>query len=155
MDEIAAATGVSRRTLFRYFPSKNALVWGGATEAAERMRAALEALSPDEPAMAGIRRAYVQALTFPPELIEVTRSRLLVISRNEALQAYGLHGIAPFGDMLAEFIASRTGARPSDLRPRVVAAAASAATTAALYWWAEFGEGEPQLVVDGALAALL
>jgi Transcriptional regulator len=29
MDDIAALAGIGRRTLFRYFPSKPDLVWGG------------------------------------------------------------------------------------------------------------------------------
>src|SRR5690349_20277096 len=47
MDEIAALAGIGRRTLFRYFPSKPDLVWGGLEPVVERMHAVLDAASPD------------------------------------------------------------------------------------------------------------
>ena len=37
MDDIAAIAGVGRRTLFRYFPSKPDLVWGGIEPVVERI----------------------------------------------------------------------------------------------------------------------
>ena len=38
IDDIAAAVGVGRRTLFRYFPSKNDIVWGDFDWVIERLR---------------------------------------------------------------------------------------------------------------------
>jgi AcrR family transcriptional regulator len=147
MDDVASAALVSRRTLFRYFPSKNDLVWGGASEAVERMRAGLAAAPSEEPALQAIRRVYVDMLTFPPQLIEVTRRRLLLIGQNPGLRAWGVGRTEPAIELIAEFIAARSAANPRDLAPRVAARAISAAADAALYWWAEFGDDEPQEVV--------
>ena len=44
MDDIAREAGVSRRSLFRLFPSKQSLVWGGLDEFVARFRAALRAV---------------------------------------------------------------------------------------------------------------
>ena len=41
MDDIAREADVSRRSLFRLFPSKQSLVWGGLDEFVARFRAAL------------------------------------------------------------------------------------------------------------------
>ncbi|MGH2893561.1 MAG: TetR family transcriptional regulator, partial [Solirubrobacteraceae bacterium] len=41
LDDIATAVGVGRRTLFRYFSSKNDLVWGNFDGVLERLRAEL------------------------------------------------------------------------------------------------------------------
>jgi hypothetical protein len=53
--------------------------------------------------------------------------------------------------IIREFLAERSGVSPHDLAPLVAAYAISAAANAALYWWAEFGDGEPQLVVGEVL----
>lgn len=147
MHDVASAAEVSRRTLFRYFPSKNDLVWGGADEAVERMRAGLAAAPAEEPAMAAIRRVYVDMLTFSPQLLEITRQRLRVIGSNPGLRAWGVGRTEPAIGLVAEFLAARTNAAPQDLAPQVAAHALAAAANAALYWWAEFGDGEPQTVV--------
>ncbi len=59
VDEIAAAAGVSRRTFFRYFPSKDAAVF---PRAEERLRAfeALLAPAPGEAAWATVSRACLE-----------------------------------------------------------------------------------------------
>lgn len=147
MDDVASAAQVSRRTLFRYFRSKNDLVWGGADEALERMRAGLATAPPEEPALQAIRRVYVDMLTFPPHLLEVTRRRLLLIGRNPVLRAWGVGRTEPAITLLTVFIAARSAADPRDLAPRVAAHTLAAAVDAALYWWAEFGDGDPQTVV--------
>jgi AcrR family transcriptional regulator len=151
MDDVAEAAQVSRRTLFRYFASKRELVWGGTTEALDRMREALAATSPDVPAMDAIRRGYVDALTFPPELVQLTRQRLKLIGSEAELRAWGVGRTEATIDLTAEFIAERTGQRPHDLGPRVAAHAVSAAATAALYWWADYGERGLPEVIDEVL----
>ncbi|WIB36638.1 TetR/AcrR family transcriptional regulator [Curtobacterium sp. MCJR17_043] len=85
MDEVAAAAGVSRRSLFRLFPTKASLVWGGLDEFAERLTAALDARPAAEPARAGLRAAYRTAATFPDAVVETTRHRLRVIRANPTL----------------------------------------------------------------------
>src|SRR5215208_2977879 len=43
LDDVAAAVGVSRRTLFRYYPSKNDIVWGEFGEQLKGLRSGLAA----------------------------------------------------------------------------------------------------------------
>ena len=43
------AAGIARRTLFRYYPSKNALPWGDFDAHLERMRDQLAELDPGVP----------------------------------------------------------------------------------------------------------
>jgi AcrR family transcriptional regulator len=148
MADVASAAQVSRRTLFRYFPSKNDLVWGGTNEAIDRMRSGLAESPADEPAIEAIRRMYVGVLTFPAHLVEVTRRRLLLIRAHPGLRTWGVGRTEPAIDLVARFLADRTHADPRDLAPQVAAHALSAAMNAALYWWAEFGDGEPHTVVD-------
>src|SRR5260370_18404279 len=46
VDEIAAAAGIRRRTLFRYFPSKNPIPWGAIDLQLDRSRAPLRTPPP-------------------------------------------------------------------------------------------------------------
>ncbi|MGH1553997.1 TetR family transcriptional regulator [Streptomyces sp. L7] len=47
VDDIAAAAGIGRRTFFRYFASKNDLVWGDFEGQLVRLRELLDANGPD------------------------------------------------------------------------------------------------------------
>ena len=57
MADVAEAAGVSRRTLYRWFSSKGALVWGGAAEADQRFEAAWTA-SADRALFDRVRAGY-------------------------------------------------------------------------------------------------
>src|SRR5918992_6107840 len=57
LDDIAAALGVSRRTLFRYYPSKNDIVWAEFSAHLAGLRERLAGASPDEPLMDVLRPA--------------------------------------------------------------------------------------------------
>jgi len=154
MADIADAAGVSRRTLFRYFPSKPDLVWGGFDEAIERFRAALadDAIVPSgrpESAVAALHRAYVAMAEFPPELVEVTRQRLRIIDANPSVLA---HGLAKFG-AVHELLEPVLGGAES-LRAHLLADLYVTTGFSAMRWWARSGEGSPAEVVDEALALL-
>lgn len=154
LDDVAEAAQVSRRTLFRYFTSKRELVWGGSAEAIERMREALANAPETEPALDALRRAHVASVTFPAEVVEPTRQRLRLIAANAELRAWGATRTEGALELLAEFLARRTGREPDDLGPRVAAHAMSAAASAAIFWWAEHGQGDPAAVVDDVLRRL-
>ncbi|MGE3673266.1 MAG: TetR family transcriptional regulator, partial [Polyangiaceae bacterium] len=57
VDEIAAEAEVSRRTFFRYFPTKEAVVFPDNAERLERFRQLLRAVEPGESPFASVRRA--------------------------------------------------------------------------------------------------
>ena len=61
VDDVAEALGVSRRTLFRYFASKNDMVWGDFDWVLARLRSCLDATAPDESLHEALRRAVVQS----------------------------------------------------------------------------------------------
>jgi AcrR family transcriptional regulator len=158
MDDVARACGVGRRTLFRLFPSKAALVWGGAVEArddiADRLARSTATTLPE--ALDDVRAAFVEASSFAGDAREVTRQRLRLIAGDEDLLAWGTsrHGAA--ADVVADHLARAEGVRPPSLRSRTLAAACASATFAALVWWARSGaDRDPARVVDEALGGLL
>jgi hypothetical protein len=75
--------------VFRLFPSRGSLVWGGFDEFTERVAAALRALPADVDGDTAVRSALVTASAFPPDDQDVTRQRLLVIDRNPSLASEG------------------------------------------------------------------
>ncbi|MHA7132242.1 TetR family transcriptional regulator [Oerskovia turbata] len=157
MDDVARACGVGRRTLFRLFPSKAALVWGGAVEARDEIADALAhapATTLSE-ALDGVRAAFVTASSFAGDAREVTRQRLRLIADDEDLLAWGTSRHAAAASVVAEHLDRAEGLGEPSLRARTLAAACAAATFAALVWWAQSApDRDPAHVVDEALTAL-
>lgn len=156
MDDVAEAAGISRRSLFRLFPSKAALVWGGLDEFVDRFTTALAERPADESADEALRAAYVVGATFPDRQVGVTRRRLRVIRSTPSLELVGAATVAALTDRITVFVAERDGARVDDLDVAVRANALAAAASAALTWWALHGGDEPpQDVVRRALSVPL
>ncbi len=155
MDDIAALAGVGRRTLFRYFPSKPDLVWGGIEPVVERMHAVLDAAPATESARDVLARAMTQALELDPDALEATRLRLRLMGSDPALIAFGVTRLAQNRDILAEFLARRLGVPADGLRAQVLADALSSANFSALIWWARSDDDDPAAVVVAALDTVL
>ena len=64
VDDVAEAAGIARRTLFRYYPSKNALPWGDFDAHLDHMRDLLADLDPDVPLGDALRTALLAFNTF-------------------------------------------------------------------------------------------
>ncbi|OII36132.1 transcriptional regulator [Curtobacterium sp. MMLR14_014] len=154
MDDVAAAAGVSRRSLFRLFPNKAALVWGGLDEFAARFREALRSRPADEPSAVSLRAAYRIGATFPDDAVEVTRHRLRVIRANPSLEHVGAATVTALTDEILRYVAERDGVTADDLAVAVRAHTLAAAASAALTWWALHGDGRPEDVLERALALL-
>jgi AcrR family transcriptional regulator len=154
MDDVAAAAGVSRRSLFRLFPNKAALVWGGLDEFAARFREALRSRPADEPSAVALRAAYRIGATFPDDAVEVTRHRLRVIRANPSLEHVGVATVTALTDEILRYVAERDGVTADDLAVAVRAHTLAAAASAALTWWALHGDGRPEDAVERALALL-
>ena len=152
MDELAALAGIGRRTLFRYFPSKPDLVWGGLEPVVDRMHVVLDAAPADERPRDVIARAIAESLDLGADGIEATRLRLRLMASDPALIGFGLTRLGANRDILAEFIARRLGEPAEALRPQVLADAISSANFSALLWWAVRGEGDDPAAT--AVAAL-
>lgn len=155
MDDIAALAGIGRRTLFRYFPSKPALIWGGMEPVVARMNAVLDEASDDEPVRDVLARAITASLDLDADALEATRRRLRLLGSDPALVAFGLAQLTADHGRLADFLARRLGERADGLRVRVLADALGSANFSALLWWARHDEGDPADVAVAALDLLL
>lgn len=148
MDQIATASGVSRRTLFRHFPSKAALVWyrffAVFDELVDRM-----AEAPPAPGVAGVREFVRPALQLTPETERNARVRLAIIARSPDVLAAGLEGLEEVRDALQRHLSRGPGG--AGMESAVSAVLVMNAVLAAAMWWAESSTEPLADVVDRAL----
>lgn len=129
--DIAEVCGVSEKTVFNYFPSKEALVLDRleATADALRIRLADPALSPVA-AMLKILddelrdlRSNLTTADDGDQALARYRKFGDLIRDNPSLRAYQSAAAERFADVAAEVLAARAGLRPADPEPQVAAAA--------------------------------
>lgn len=153
VEDIANAVGVVRRTIFRYFPSKNDIVWGDFDRVIERLRGHLdegESLPPAE----ALRRAAVLSNRYPAEQLPALRVRMTLITTAPALQAHSMLRYAAWRGAVAEWAARRLGAAPDDLLPEVVGHVALGASMAAFSRWVRNPGEDLEQCIDRSYRAL-
>jgi mycofactocin system transcriptional regulator len=137
VDDVAEALGVSRRTLFRYFASKNDMVWGDFDWVLERLRHYLDVATPDEPLHEALRRAAVESNRYEDEQLPELRIRMRLITGVPALQAHSTLRYAEWREVIAEWVAKRLRCGAGDLIPQTVAHAALGTSMAAFLVWVD------------------
>ena len=135
VDEIAQAVGIGRRTLFRYFPSKNDIPWGRFDASLEDFAAKLDASDPQLPLSTAVSNAIIAFNDVPPEAISQHRQRMSLILHTETLQAHSALRYRQWRQVIAEFVASRLGQQPTDLVPRTIGHIALAVAVSAYEQW--------------------
>jgi len=137
LDDIATGLGIGRRTLFRYFDSKNDMVWGDFDSVLRRLDDELRARPVDLPLVDAVRTAVIESNTYPALAQADLRIRMTLITTVPALQAHSMLRYADWRNVIAEVAAERLGASAHDLVPRSLGYAALAASTAAFTHWVE------------------
>ncbi|WP_078308500.1 MULTISPECIES: mycofactocin system transcriptional regulator [unclassified Mycobacterium] len=120
VDDIAAAAGIARRTVFRYYSSKNAIVWGDFDSHLEVMRALLDETPDTVDTSTALRQALLTFNDFPADEAPRHRMRMRLILEIPALQAYSMLMYTGWRDVIAQFVAKRSGADPAALLPQTV-----------------------------------
>jgi mycofactocin system transcriptional regulator len=146
-DDIAAAAGVSRRTFFRYFPSKNDLVWGDFDTLLAGLAAFFDAQPRDEPLRDVLIAGILRFNAVPPEAIADHRHRMGLILHVPALQAYSTLRYAAWRDVVAACAAERLGVPFGSLDAQLVGhVMLAAAVTAYEQWLADPGADLQELL---------
>jgi TetR/AcrR family transcriptional regulator, regulator of mycofactocin system len=135
IDEIAEAAGISRRTFFRYFATKADAVWGRFDAHVDRLATLLAGAPADRPVLASICTAYVEVNDYAAEELPLLRERMALILTQPALLAHSQLRYAAIDDVVARYVADRTGSSAATLVPRLVATSARAAATTAFEIW--------------------
>jgi AcrR family transcriptional regulator len=155
IEEIAAAAEVAPRTFFRYFPTKEAVVFWAEHQP---LLAGFVAARPDhEPAFQALRRGLIDGLA---SFYDRDRERLLERSklacRTPALQPRWRQQQADLAAGMAQLLAHRLGVRADDLEVRALAAAIAAALFVAIEeWQAHDGQQDLGALIDRALGSIL
>ncbi|WP_293991281.1 TetR family transcriptional regulator [Streptomyces sp.] len=153
VDDIVALAGVGRRSFFRYFPSKEDVVFPDHEGCLADMTAFLAADAPEcEPvrrvcdAARLVLRMYAENPTFSVQRYRLTK-------QVPGLRAYELSVVWRYERALAEYLRGRYAGRPDGtLRADVVAAAVVAAHNNALRSWLRSeGRVDADETVDHAL----
>jgi mycofactocin system transcriptional regulator len=149
VDDVAQAAGIARRTLFRYYSSKNAIPWGDFDTHLEHLRGLLDNVEPAVPTGEALRAALLAFNTFGDQETVRHRQRMRVILQTAALQAYSMTMYAGWREVIAAFVADRSGAKPADLIPQTVAWTMLGVALAAYeHWLADETVSLPQALGD-------
>ena len=121
VDDIAQAAGIARRSVFRYYASKNAIPWGDSMLIWQHLGELLSDVDPAMPLGDALRAALLSFNTFDKSETVRHRQRMRVILQTAELQAYSMTMYAGWRDVIAGFVARRTGFKTADLQPQTVA----------------------------------
>lgn len=158
VDQIAAAAGMSKRTFFRYFPSKDDLVIGKYDLFAERMAEALDERPTDEPVWESLRRVFDITLDYVQDDHQRARNDAMdeIVRSSPQLNARYLEKMQRVQGLLIGRVAARLGHHEQDPTDPVAAAivgAAFACMQAARQAWFASDQSEPfSSYLDKAMA---
>ena len=149
LDAIADAVGVSRRTLFRYYASKNDIPWGQFDQTLEHFRDLLRAEPGHLPVWEAVHNAVRHFNEFPEDARPTHVERMRLILHTPTLQS---HSVLRYGDwrrVIEEFVAERLDLSPGDPLPNLVGHVSLALAHAAYdNWLADPLRPLPELVTE-------
>ncbi|MFB9576667.1 TetR family transcriptional regulator [Streptomyces yanii] len=155
VDDIVARAGVGRRSFFRYFPSKEDVVFPDHERCLADMTALLEAADEGDPvstvcdAARLVLRMYAANPEFSVQRYHLTREV-------PGLRTYELSVVRRYERTMAEYLRGRyVGTPDGPLHAEVIAAAVVAAHNNGLRSWLRSGgEGDAEAAVDHALGVV-
>lgn len=153
VEQIADAAGVSRRTFFRYFDNKAAVLWSEFDQEVDTLHRLLAGMPDDLTIGEAIRRAVLQANHYGVDDVGGLRSRMHVIATVPAIQASATVHYDGWAGALATFAARRLGQRPDDLIPRAIGFSALGVCRAAFDQWTKQADTDLIHYLDEALTA--
>ncbi|WP_068398861.1 mycofactocin system transcriptional regulator [Kribbia dieselivorans] len=107
LDDIAQSVGVGRRTLFRYYPSKNDILWGQFDAGLAGFEDHLAAAPADADVGTAIRDAVVAFNSYPPQVQAAHRRRIRLLLETPALLGHSELRYTAWRDVIARFVAAR------------------------------------------------
>jgi AcrR family transcriptional regulator len=122
--EVADAAGVSTRTIFAYFPSKEDILFSTFGRLRDALVAALADRPPGTDALTALREFI---LATAHEKTELDRRLGRLVAADPILSSHQRARIAQLQEILAGAIAADLDVGPDDLRPQVAAASLTAA----------------------------
>ena len=157
IDQIAQQAGISRRSFFRYFATKEDVVLGNLADRGRAIQAALVARPADEPAWEALLGAFA-VLKGPDYPLETGLRISTMLLETPSLRARHLEKHLEWQALLVPEIQRRLGGDlgpPGDPRAAAIVAAALVCLDVATETWTRAGgEGDIEKLFDLAVAAV-
>lgn len=154
VDRVAAAAGVSRRTFFRYFDSKAAVLWSAFDQEVATIRQLLAETPESLAMMDAIRSAIVATNDYHADDVPELRIRIHLIGSVPTLRANATLHYGAWERAVSDFVAARIGQPADSLYPLAVGRAVLAVCRAAYDRWVARADTDLQVYLDAALLAL-
>ena len=135
VEDIADEVGIGRRTLFRYFRSKNDIPWGQFDAGLTRFRAHLFSAGDDVPVLEAVHGAVVEFNRLEPDAVQQHRQRMALIMNTPSLQAHSALRYEDWRAVICDYVAHRYRLEPWDLLPRTVGHVSLALSLSAYEQW--------------------
>lgn len=136
VEDITDAAGVSARTFFHYFASKEEVLYGDHPRNLEELAKGLAQRSSDEPILVSVREVMLDVVERFAAERDVHRVRFRLTIGTPILAAAGLQQQQEWVELVARWVAQRLGVDARrDLRPTLIADASIAAVRTAFVHW--------------------
>jgi len=146
IDDLAAAAGMSKRTFFRYFASKEELVVGKYEILGEQLAEDLAARPAGEPIWVSLRQVFGQVVDYVESEARSTASVAMekIVRDHPALNASYLERVSRMQELLLDEARTRTGwPDPADPRTAAIVGAAFSCLIAAWTTWLTTNQAQP------------
>lgn len=151
VDDIAAAVDVSQRTFFRYFASKEEVLFSRFDEALDLLQDFLDSRPAEEPVTESLRIASAEFASLGGTL-SADRATFDIYRSTETLNARYLQSFFRLESMLGTWLGDRLGTPAEDVLPRTFAAVVASGARVALDVWAEQPDWDLQHLLQPTLA---
>jgi AcrR family transcriptional regulator len=154
IEQIAHAAGVSRRTFFRYYESKEDVLVERSDRLGERLYAELAARPGEEPPLLAIRNALVPAVEAGIEDADFIRWVIRVLREKSALRRAMMERRNRLEERIAALMAARLHSGAKDNTPMLLAFVTRALQDAAYNAWYDHETNDVAGLIDGLIARL-
>ncbi len=155
VDDVAQAAGISRRTFFRYFKTKEDVVLRRWDDMCDRLEAALTARPKREPPIVATLRALQTVMTHYAANADRTRRLRRLCCETPSLLAHRLEKQVAWRACIAKAVAARMPARArKTFVPQLVAAVAIGAFDVAADVWQDGDDLDLLKTLDTVFASL-
>jgi mycofactocin system transcriptional regulator len=154
VEQIAAAAGVSRRTFFRYFDTKAAVLWNEFDNEVQALRASFADIPDGVDMMDAIRQVVMAVNHYRAEDVPELRERMNLIGSVPALQASAAPHYDDWERAVSDFAGARLGQPADSLYPLAIGRATLATCRTAFDLWVTRADADLTHYLDLALRAL-
>jgi len=154
VEEIAIAAGVSRRTFFRYYDSKEDVMVERLDRDGERLLAELAARPREEPPLLAIRNALIAAIKYGLEEPDLVRDAIRLLRETSALRRALMEHRSRLEERIAALMLQRLGTTLEDNTPMLLAFLTRALSDTAFNAWYDHETEDIAGLVDDLISRL-